>query len=301
MGIFADIMAVKPGWPADWDPESILAEWYTYINVTIQDASEALMSAPAESKQRKVYEDAVKKMEENRVIAVAKYGKVNQTVQVKTNISTQLLAACDQRAMLIESHGNLYLKELQVARIFRGEWTPVATRAIPAPHALAANTYSNKHFGGDKKAAWYLGDFDKNLKLVKALEEKAIESGLDVPGSCVFRFDTMLGWDGENDARGTSNTHCIRVDSIGFGQHSHPLPETGLTCVSHQKLICTAIVEAVESNDLERLVTIAQYLTTIKADKDEYKLVGAPLRLRMRTAKLAEGNIGLPECKFWSE
>ena len=87
---------------------------------------------------------------------------------------------------------------------------------------------------------------------------------------------------------------------MGTTQHSHPLPEEGTGFVSHEKLVCTAIVEAVENMDLERFLEIAKYLTLIGAAPNEFRMPGQDLRQRLKQALKEPGAI-LPPCKFWSE
>lgn len=300
MGKFADSITGETDWERNWTPKDLEDQWFVYVNGTIAEASEALLGAPNPSKERAVYEDSAKKVTSGRTAAELHYDKPQQTDKMKTAVVTQLLAGYDRFADLIENHGRLYLRALECARVFRGDWAPTDDTTVPPAHAENCNAYKLKHFGVDKKAAWYLGPFEDNYKMVKAIEEKAIASGLDVPGSFIFRFNAPLGWDGENGARGTINTHCIRVDSVGAMQHSHPMPEEGNDCVSHKRLICTAIVDAVEQTDLDRLVSIAKYLTLIGAGLREYRMPSQTLRQRLKTA-LEKPNTTLPECKFWGE
>jgi hypothetical protein len=300
MGKFADIIMSEADWEKNWTPADLESRWFIYLAGPLAQASEALQGAPAESKERAIYDDAVAKVSRFAKLAGKSYDKTDQTDDMKADWVRRMLKGCDSFATLIESHGTLYLKALESERIFRGEWTPDGDTRVPEAHAEDCNTYNLKHFGVDRSAAWYLGRFEKNYKRVKALEEKAIESGLDVPGAYIFRFDEQLGWDGVNGARGTINTRCIRVDSVGSKQHSHPIPEEGTNCVSHQKLVCSSIVEAVENKDLERLVTIAKYLTLIGAGAREYRMPGQDLRQRLKVALQKEGAT-LPECKFWSD
>jgi hypothetical protein len=300
MGKFKDIITSEPDWVTNWTPSELEDRWYVFINGPLARASEALQGAPDDSKELAIYKDAVDKVGKARKRAQAIYGKSDQTDDMKADVVRRLLDGYDNFATLIESHGLLYLKALESERIFRGDWASDADTTVPEPHAQDCNTYNLKHFGVDKAAAWYLGPFEKNYKRVKALEEKAIEVGLDVPGAFIFRFDSQLGWDGVNGARGTINTRCIRVDSVGSKQHSHPIPEEGTNCVSHQKLVCAAIVEAVEASDLERLVTIAKYLNLIGAAAREFRMPGQDLRQRLKTA-LGKPGATLPPSKFWDD
>jgi len=300
MGKFADSITGEADWEKHWTPKDLENHWIAYVNGTLADAAEALLGAPEDSKERVLYGNAVAKVQSAALAGTRRYDRQGQTDQAKEAVAQELLRGFDHYASLIESHGLLYLRSLECERIFRGDWTPEVGTTVPAAHAKSCNTYNFKHFGGDRGAAWYLGPFDRNYKAVKALEEKAIESGLDVPGAYIFRFNAALGWDGENDARGTINTNSLRVDSVGSLQHSHPIPETGTDCVSHQKLVCTAICEAVEKKELERLVAIAKYLTTIGATAGEYKMPGQILRDRLKTALRLEGTT-LPACKFWND
>lgn len=303
MGQFADHVHggnMESGWEGDWTPAALENEWHIFVHATFATASGALLEAPGDSKERALYEKAVKEVGAARKTAEPRYNKPRQTDESKKNLVRQLLNGYDERATLIQNHGMLYLKALEAERVFRGDWAPDGDNAVPEAHAMNCNTYNLKHFGADNKAARYLGQFDKNYKLVKALEEKAIASGLAVPGSYIFRFDEQLGWDGENGARGTVNSRCIRVDSVGTTQHSHPLPEEGTGFVSHEKLVCTAIVEAVENKDLERFLEIAKYLTLIGAGQNEFRMPGQDLRQRLKKALKEPGAI-LPACKFWSE
>ena len=300
MGKFADSITNEADWEKNWAPNDLADQWFVYVNGTISAASEALLNAPDPSKERSIYEDSARKVTSARGSAETLYNKPQQKDRVKAAVMTQLLQGYDHLADLIENHGMLYLRALECARVFRGDWAAPTDNAVPPAHAENCNPYKLKHFGVDKKAAWYLGPFEDKYKLVKAIEEKAISAGLEVPGSFIFRFNAPLGWDGENGARGTINTNCIRVDSVGALQHSHPMPEEGNDCVSHRRLICTAIVDAVEQTDLDRLVTIAKYLTLVGAGLREYRMPSQTLRLRLKAALLKPGTT-LPECKFWSE
>jgi hypothetical protein len=289
MGKFADGVKSEGDWERKLTPKALEDCWVKYINSGRMVAlSDALFNTEQNSKQRQFYNNTLEEATEKRVAAEA---------NAKTKSMPALLRELDRLADLIEAQGSLYLAELAAVLVFRGDWQPSANTSIPTAHLDQCNKYNLKHFGVDKKAAWYLGDFKADYNAVKALEEKAITDGLAVPGACVFCFNRALGWDGENGIRGTINTNCIRVDSIGTNQHSHPIPEKGHDYVSHEKLVCTAIVEAIEKKQMDRLVEIAKYLTTIGASNEEYKVTTGPVSERLRNA--VKKGMQLPKCKFW--
>jgi len=280
------------------DPEDLFARWEVYLDTDIDDEASALAGAQSGSQEKTMYDHAVKQCEDEKRKVKAKLAGVANAPQGQQERQTQthmrvFLESLDHYADLIEDRGRLYLVTLETKRVFNGQWDAPEDEAVPAAAAEACNDYKNKHFGADSKAARYLGRFE-DKKLVKALEEKAIAHGLDTPGSFIFRFDQNVGWDSENGSRDTVNTSCIRVDSVGSKQHSHPFPETGMTYVSHQKLVCIEIRNAVLKEDIERLVKIAKYLTTIGAREREFKL---PSSLQLKKSDWDK----VPPCFFWND
>lgn len=302
MGAFRLSILTDHDWWNSYDPTSLDNQFAIYLNTTIDAPHEALQGAPSDSKERAVLKAALKTVDDEKEAATRKLAGVARAnlqpavaeKQRKAHMTT-LLDWMDHYADLIENHGRLYLKRLQVEEILRGDWTPAVTNVVPARSATPCNDYKGKHFGADSKAARYLGTMH-DFYIVKALEEKAISDGLDVPGSFIFRYNALLGWDGQSGEKGIPNTQCIRVDSVGAGQHSHPFPETGMEFVSHQKLVCSALVDALEKSDFERMVEIAKYLTIIGARKGEFI---PPKGFNERIRKAREQNRELPACKFW--
>jgi hypothetical protein len=130
-----------------------------------------------------------------------------------------------------------------------------------------------KHWGGE----WDAGQYDLtdvNANVVLGLEMKAVRIGLGTAGGWVFKFSFSVGHTckkGNNKGLPYDPTTCIRVDSGGTGQHSHPIPEWGaLTTSSHEKEVKMVIIAAVNSFDVDRLAEVGEYLKLIGATNKSY-------------------------------
>jgi hypothetical protein len=133
--------------------------------------------------------------------------------------------------------------------------------------SYVANAYNNKHFGNDKAAAQYNTD---DRQFVGKLEEYAKKHGLECAGAVIMRFGFDVGSDGSIYDSATPKTCCIRVDSIGSGQHSHPIPEwERVDMPSHEGMIKNNIIEAFAGQyndgaiDLEMLYDICRYIAQL--------------------------------------
>ena len=316
MGAFKDYVTNKE---SDWwhggDVDYVMTEFYTFLTEKIADQRETLRSAKKESKERYIYEYLFGK-EETQKLLKSKLGEIDllehntkamiekikghnlaanlEEIQIKSKM-TELLDLLDHFAGQIESIGSLRIKRTMMEKVFGGVWEPTADSRIPPKAKEPCNAYNLKHFGVDKKAACYLGEM-KDLRLVKAMEEKAKKDGLQVPGGVIFRFDVQIGWDSESGDRSTPNTCAIRVDSIGTNQHSHPLAETGTKHPSFQMYVVKEIIGAARTKDQDELIEIARFLTVIGATSKEF---APPGKLKQAWREAQEKGMKLPDCKFW--
>ena len=282
----------------------------------IEEQTEALRTSPDDSQERGFYNYVLGKDVVGRKKTPIELGTVAtllaQTRRDIERVKTHALAAhleqkqirakmeellnmLDHYAGQLHGQGALKIKRDMVAAVFRGEWAAPVDNHLPAKAGEMCNPYNLKHFGGDKKAARYLGDCADRY-LVKAMEEKAKDHGLLVPGAMVFRFNVNVGWDSESGDNTTSNTSTIRVDSIGSSQHSHPLAERGSTHASFHTYVVKEIISAAAKSSLDRLLEIAKFLTICEATTGEFKPAS---KLKTEWAKAQADGMTLPECKFW--
>jgi hypothetical protein len=179
------------------------------------------------------------------------------------------------------------------AVIFAGNWAVPngVDRAVDMnyPTGLIFD-HDNKHFGADLKASQYtIGNTSNRKKIVRGMEEKAIEHGYNTDTEAYFNFSVNVGV--SNGFKNPDQLHCIRVDSPGASsQHSHPIPETGVN--SHDEKIKTAIRYHTTKKKLSGLVQLAKYLTLLRTPRDAYH--------NLRVDKDLYGDKRPPICKFWT-
>jgi hypothetical protein len=101
--------------------------------------------------------------------------------------------------------------------VLQGLWTPPDNRhnridmAHPGPLIYA---HHDKHFGHQPNEAQFrIGTPQTRKNIVAGMEAKAIAEGLVFGGEAFFRFDVVVGTDGQKPAQ--SNTASIRVDTPG--------------------------------------------------------------------------------------
>jgi hypothetical protein len=240
---------------------------------------------------------AAQQLAENKIKGLSKIPNQNTPVAIKmcadqtaAHLRT-FVGVLDDKAERIMLEGNKLARDEERRKVFNGEWVPTLTTAIPAAASVDCNLYNGKHFGGDRSAAQYLGRFT-NRKLVKALEEKAIQA--DFLSATLFRFNEQIGHDGTAGPN-SPMTRCIRVDSVGSNQHSHPIAETGegFTETSHDSYIKKDIIKCHNENDIDSLMDVAKYLRTIGAARGEYSLS------QSERAKLSKAHPFL-KCLYWN-
>lgn len=314
MGDFRNLVVQDDNWWEDID--SLESAFHRYTISDIEAQTEALRTSPDDSQERGFYHYVLGKDVVGRKKTATELGTVatllaqarRDVAQVKTyNLAAhleqkqlrtkmeELLGLLDHYAGQLHGQGALKIKRSMIETVLRGEWTAPVDNSLPAKAGEMCNPYNLKHFGGDKKAARYLGDCADRY-LVKAMEEKAKDHGLLVPGAMVFRFNANVGWDSESGDSTTANTTTIRVDSIGSSQHSHPLAERGSTHASFHTYVVKEIISAAAKSSLDRLVEIAKFLTICGGAIGEFK---PPSKLKTEWAKAQADGMTLPACKFW--
>jgi hypothetical protein len=130
--------------------------------------------------------------------------------------------------------------------------------------------HNDKHFGAQPNEAQYtIGANQAQRKLIVAgMEEKAMRWGSFMGGESFFRFDQVVGTDGQ---RPQQTTCSIRVDTPGGpSQHSHPIPENQVGMVSHDTKIRSAIRFHTTEKSIEGLVLVAKYLKVIGSAQHAY-------------------------------
>jgi hypothetical protein len=158
-------------------------------------------------------------------------------------------------------------KHAFVTSVFNGTWTTAENNQLPVASLTDAFLHAGKHF--DRSIHKDSGKHDYDRKRVHAMELKAIRLGLDVPAGAIFRWAVQIGSDGSVYADFTTNTRCMRVDSIGTAaMHSHPFPELGIG--SHRQLVVAEIIDGMNKNNTVKLLRVAQYCKLIGAANVEF-------------------------------
>lgn len=152
--------------------------------------------------------------------------------------------------------------------------------------------HNDKHFGAQPAEAQYTIGANQaaRKRIVAGMEVKAIAEGMIVGGEAFFRFNAVVGTDGQQPQQQTCS---IRVDTPGGpSQHSHPIPENQPGMVSHDGKVKTAIREYTTARDLSGLVNLAKYLKVIAAANGQYSNLRADAHLY--------GNLRPPACVYWA-
>ena len=101
--------------------------------------------------------------------------------------------------------------------------------------------HNDKHFGAQPNEAQFTigGNQAERKRIVAGMEAKAVRWGTFMGGESFFRFDQVVGTDGQRPQQPTCS---IRVDTPGGpSQHSHPIPENEAGMVSHDTKVRSAI------------------------------------------------------------
>jgi hypothetical protein len=176
-----------------------------------------------------------------------------------------------------------------------GNWNPPQGRDNTVNMAFQGNliySHADKHFGAQTDEAQFTIGANQaaRKRIVAGMEQKAIAEGLDVGGEVFFRFNVVVGTDGQTPQQQSAS---IRVDTPGGpSQHSHPIPENQAGMVSHDGKVKSAIRMFTTDRDLGKLVDLAKYLRIIGAANGQYTNLRADAHLY--------GHLRPPPCVYWA-
>ncbi|CAE6721605.1 hypothetical protein [Paraburkholderia haematera] len=179
--------------------------------------------------------------------------------------------------------------------VFDGNWTPPGGRDNTVDMTFGGDlifSHLDKHFGAQPAEAQYTIGANPTVRkrIVAGMEQKSINEGLNFPGESFFRFNVVVGTDGQ---RPQLKSTSIRVDTPGGpSQHSHPIPEDQPGMVSHDGKVKSAIRTFTTARNLSELVDIARYLTVIGAANNHFSNLRADAHLY--------GHLRPPACVYWA-
>jgi hypothetical protein len=179
--------------------------------------------------------------------------------------------------------------------VLNGNWNPPPGRDNTINMAFQGPliyNHNDKHFGAQPSEAQFTIGANQaaRKRIVAGMEQKAVTEGLDFGGEAFFRFNAVVGTDGQAPQQQTTS---VRVDTPGGpSQHSHPIPENQAGMVSHDGKVKSAIRMFTTDRDLGKLVDLAKYLRVIGAANGQYT--------NLRVDDHLYGHLRPPPCVFWS-